>query len=128
MLRSSGIGWVRPKLDPRMTAWVALPPGSQGRQSPSTSVRGRVRLDGMEPIALVVGAGVALLWILALAFAITQVWRHPDLNDDERVIWTVAVLLFPLAGAIVWFVLGAHPLGLRFDRSRLLHRAGQSSR
>lgn len=82
----------------------------------------------MEPLVLVVGAGVMILWILAVAFAISQVWRHGDLNGDEQIIWTVAVLLFPLAGAIVWFVLGAHPLGLRFDRSRLLHRAGQSSR
>ena len=43
--------------------------------------------------------GCVVLWIATLV----DVWRRADLSRATAVIWTLAVLLFPLLGAMVYF-------------------------
>ena len=43
--------------------------------------------------------GCVVLWIATLV----DVWRRSDLSTAAAVIWTVAVLVFPLFGTMVYF-------------------------
>jgi len=63
-----------------------------------------------------ISAAVAAFYVAALVFAIVQIHRTADLVHAERTIWTVAVLLAPFVGAIVWYLAGPHPFGLRWGR------------
>jgi hypothetical protein len=64
--------------------------------------------------ATVVGL-VAMGYLGAIVYAITQIVKSPSLNDLERWAWVAAVVFFPLVAAVVWFAAGPHPLGLRLS-------------
>ncbi|TFB54718.1 hypothetical protein E3T34_14995 [Cryobacterium sp. TMT1-62] len=34
----------------------------------------------------------------------------------EKVLWMIAVVFAPLLGALVWYLAGPHPFGLRLTR------------
>ncbi|QTX03536.1 PLDc N-terminal domain-containing protein [Agromyces archimandritae] len=69
----------------------------------------------MEPVVIVVAVSAVALWLGALAFALTQIAKHEDLNSIEKTVWVVAVLMFPLGGSVVWYAAGPHPFGLRIQ-------------
>ena len=73
----------------------------------------------METFAIVVAIVVGALYLAALAYAITQIARMSGLNPTEKAIWIVAILAFPLGGAIIWFILGPHPFGIRVGKPTL---------
>lgn len=70
----------------------------------------------MDLTPLMMFAAVAL-YVGAIVFAIGQIARTESLSPVEEVAWIVAVFCVPLIGAIVWFVAGPHPFGLRIGRS-----------
>jgi hypothetical protein len=43
--------------------------------------------------------GCVVLWIATLV----DIWRRSDLSTGAAVIWTAAVLIFPLLGTMVYF-------------------------
>jgi hypothetical protein len=66
-----------------------------------------------------VGVGFSVVGALALALLIlliVQVWRSPELNETERVVWILAMIFFPVIAVLVWFLAGPHPFGLRITR------------
>lgn len=60
---------------------------------------------------------VAALYVLAVIYAIRQIVRAESLNVIERLIWALVIVAFPFTGALVWFVTGPHPFGLRIETS-----------
>lgn len=63
---------------------------------------------------VVVVAGLVLaLYLAAVAYAIVQVVRTPDLSAVERALWAAAIVTVPVAAMLVWYVLGPRPFGLR---------------
>ena len=63
-------------------------------------------------LAVVVASLVLALYLSAVAYAIVQVVRTPDLSTTGRGLWVAAVLTVPVAAMLVWYVLGPRPLGL----------------
>ena len=67
-----------------------------------------------------VGVGLGILIVIgylgAIVYAISQMVRSGELNETERWAWIAALILFPVAAAIVWFAAGPHPFGLRLSR------------
>jgi Phospholipase_D-nuclease N-terminal len=43
--------------------------------------------------------GCVVLWIASLV----DIWRRADLSTASAIIWTVAVLIFPLLGTMIYF-------------------------
>jgi hypothetical protein len=43
--------------------------------------------------------GCVILWVATLV----DVWRRSDLSTGAAIIWTAAVLIFPLVGVMVYF-------------------------
>lgn len=51
------------------------------------------------------GAGIGVLGAIALVvgvWALVSVLRNPDLSGGAKVMWVVAIILFPLLGAAVY--------------------------
>lgn len=56
-----------------------------------------------------------LLAIAALGvmiFALIDLWQVPatEVRGGSRLLWTLAILLLPVAGAVIWLVLGRAPV------------------
>jgi hypothetical protein len=61
-------------------------------------------LKGTEEI--IMGGGlIGLLVLAADIYAILNIFQSRD-KDGPKVLWAIGVLLFPLAGAIVWYFVG----------------------
>lgn len=58
-----------------------------------------------------------VVFFAAIAFAIVQIARNEALNTGEKAIWVAVVVFFPVIGAVIWFLAGPHPFGLRVPRS-----------
>lgn len=69
-------------------------------------------------LSVIAALGAVALYVGAIVCAIGQIARTESLNPIEEVVWVLAVFCFPLIGAVVWFVAGPHPLGLRAGRTR----------
>ena len=67
----------------------------------------------MEILGLILAALAGALYLAALVYAVMRIICTDQLTRIERFVWIFAVIAFPLAGPIVWFLLGPHPLGLR---------------
>lgn len=69
--------------------------------------------------AIFIASALAALYAAAIAYAIVQIWRTSELSELEHWVWTIAIVLFPLGGALVWFIAGPRPFGLRLTRDPL---------
>ncbi|WP_022888809.1 hypothetical protein [Agromyces italicus] len=59
---------------------------------------------------------VAVLWLGALVYVATQIFGNARLNELEKWVWVIALVCFTLPAALVWFILGPHPFGIRLSR------------
>jgi hypothetical protein len=57
------------------------------------------------------------LCVAAIVFGVVQIATNASLSPLEKWVWMIAVVCFPLVGAIVWYLLGPHPLGLRIGHT-----------
>lgn len=53
-------------------------------------------------LALIVVAGLVALFVAA----VVSVLRSPRLTGTGRILWIIAVLIFPLLGPLAWFLVG----------------------
>ena len=51
---------------------------------------------------------LGLLLLVAIVYALIQIVQS-SAGTGAKVLWAVLVLLFPLIGVIVWFLLGPRP-------------------
>ncbi len=70
----------------------------------------------MDVLAVAIVVPLAAFVLAAFVYAIAQITRAPELNDIEKLVWVLAVVFFPVVAALVWFLAGPHPLGLRIHR------------
>jgi hypothetical protein len=70
----------------------------------------------MDVLNIAVPLLVVMLVLGALAYAVKQIVRAPELNQTEKIVWVLAVVFFPVVGTLVWFFAGPHPFGLRINR------------
>lgn len=54
-------------------------------------------------------SGVVVVMLVALVVALVQIRRAPSLSSTARVIWVLIVLFAPIAGPVIWFLLGKRP-------------------
>lgn len=47
---------------------------------------------------------VGLLILVVDALAILDVWRRED-NLEKRLLWTIVIILLPIAGPLAWLVI-----------------------
>jgi hypothetical protein len=66
---------------------------------------------------------VWVLWIFLLIRIIGDVFRSPDLSGAGRAGWTLALVVFPFAGALLYLIFRGSDMHLRENRQLL---AGQS--
>ncbi|MBF4572955.1 PLDc N-terminal domain-containing protein [Herbiconiux sp. VKM Ac-1786] len=59
-------------------------------------------VDGGHALILLLGLAAFILFIAALVSII----KAPRASTAEKVIWVLVVLILPLLGSIVWFVVG----------------------
>lgn len=57
---------------------------------------------GMFVLFAILGVIGLIVWIWALVDAI----KNPALNDSERIIWVVVIVLLQLLGAIIYLIVG----------------------
>ncbi len=51
-----------------------------------------------------------VLGILVAYFAlILQLWRRPDVPTNEKLLWTILILMAPLLGVIIYALFGRRP-------------------
>ena len=62
-----------------------------------------------------------LLWLLSLGLALTR----GDLDPVSRLTWVLVIILVPLAGLILYFVLA--PRRLAESQARTFHQQGQTA-
>jgi Phospholipase_D-nuclease N-terminal len=48
--------------------------------------------------------GILLALLAVVVVTIRDIWRNPGLGDGGRLLWTLVVVMFPLVGAVAWFV------------------------
>jgi hypothetical protein len=69
-----------------------------------------LRADGADSVLTGVWLVVVIAATIALAAlfvaAAVSVVRSPRLTSTGRVLWIVALLVFPLLGPVVWFLVG----------------------
>jgi len=72
-------------------------------------------------IAGVVAAPLAIAYVALVVAAVLQIVRERALAGLARDIWVVAVVLFPVVGALAWFGVGHRTAAARraLDRLRL---------
>lgn len=51
---------------------------------------------------------LGLLLLIAIVYALIQIVQSTA-TTGRKVLWSVLVLLFPLIGVIIWFLLGPRP-------------------
>ena len=44
-----------------------------------------------------------LVWLVLLIVALITVWTC-DIKTSTKIVWTIAIVIFPLLGSIAWFV------------------------
>ena len=54
-------------------------------------------------------SGVVVVMLVALVVALVQIRRAPSLSSTARAIWVVIVLFAPIAGPVIWFLVGRRP-------------------
>ena len=42
--------------------------------------------------------------VLAVGFAIRDIWRSPSISETNQLLWTLLILFAPVVGTIVYFV------------------------
>ncbi|MFC5931783.1 MULTISPECIES: PLDc N-terminal domain-containing protein [Cryobacterium] len=47
--------------------------------------------------------------LVALVVALVQIRRAPSLSSTARAIWVLIVLFAPIAGPVIWFLVGRRP-------------------
>lgn len=54
---------------------------------------------------------LALVALGLMIFALIDVWQVPaaDVRGGSRFLWTLAILLLPVIGALLWLFLGRYP-------------------
>lgn len=57
-----------------------------------------------------VWSGFVVIALVALVVSLVQVGRAPSLSSTARAIWVLIVLFAPIAGPVIWFVVGRRPL------------------
>ncbi|HEC75194.1 MAG TPA: hypothetical protein ENI26_12615 [Methylophaga aminisulfidivorans] len=57
---------------------------------------------------LQVGGILGLIWLVILIWAIIQV-ANSSAGGGAKILWILLILLFPLVGFILWFLLGPKP-------------------
>ncbi|UAJ80892.1 PLDc N-terminal domain-containing protein [Leifsonia sp. ZF2019] len=72
----------------------------------------------MEIVGLIFAGLAGAFYLAALAYAVMRIAKTEQLSPMERIIWIAAVIAFPLAGPIVWFLLGPRPLGVGVPHNR----------
>ncbi len=76
-------------------------------------------------LLLAIGALVLLGYLIAFVYAIVSSLRTPGLALLYRVLWVVALIAFPLAGTLVWYV--AHRrIDEALRRSGIAEQAGSA--
>lgn len=70
---------------------------------------------------LLIWVPIAVLWV----FAIMDIFKRPDIGGLHRVLWVLAVLLFPIAGALVYLVI--RPPGTTAEEARLAQERALAS-
>lgn len=74
----------------------------------------------MELLAIGLAWALILLYVCAVTYALVQISKTDALSHREKWVWAVAVIVFPFIAALLWFIAGPHPFGLRIDsRNRL---------
>lgn len=68
-------------------------------------------------LPILIAGLVGAAYLGAIVFAIVQAVRSPELADNEKLVWVIAIVCAPLIAAIVWFAAGPHPFGLRLPRA-----------
>lgn len=53
---------------------------------------------------------VLVIAVVALVVALVQIRRAPSLSSTARAIWVFIVLFAPIAGPVVWFIIGRRSL------------------
>lgn len=53
----------------------------------------------------------ALLVIIVLIIAIVDVWQKES-TMEKRLLWTVVILIFPLIGALAWYLVSRKIINL----------------
>ncbi len=61
---------------------------------------------------------VWILWIFLLIRIIGDVFRSPDLTGPGRAGWTLALVVFPFAGALLYLVIRGSEMHLREGRQQ----------
>jgi hypothetical protein len=54
-------------------------------------------------------SGVVVVMLVALVVALVQIRRAPSLSSTARAIWVLIVLFAPIAGPVIWFLVGRRP-------------------
>ena len=49
---------------------------------------------------------VSIGWIVLLIVALRQIFTSRELTDTNRLLWALIVLVAPVVGTIIWFVVG----------------------
>ena len=83
-------------------------------KSEALQLQKRVLMDNF--IVITIAATAAALYIAAIAYAVVQINKTRQLNNLEKLVWTLGVLLAPVVGGILWYVAGPHPFGIRLNR------------
>jgi len=54
-------------------------------------------------------SGVVVVMLVALVVALVQIHRALSLSSTARAIWVLIVLFAPIAGPVIWFLVGRRP-------------------
>lgn len=68
-------------------------------------------------LVFLIVAPVGALYLAAIIYAIAQITRTESLNQVERWVWALAVIIVPFIASLVWFIAGPHPFGLKITTS-----------
>ena len=76
---------------------------AQAQAPSSDGGSGAVLIGGaMVLLALLIGVAALVFWIWALIDAI----RNPSLNDTERIVWVLVIVLTSWLGALIYYLVG----------------------
>lgn len=46
------------------------------------------------------------LWIAAIVLTIKRIFERPDLEQNTRLLWTILIVVAPVLGMIVYYLVG----------------------
>lgn len=49
---------------------------------------------------------LSLIYIVAMVWIVSEIWRHPTHSDGAKALWTGVVIVFPFVGSLLWFAAG----------------------